>query len=376
MLGFGANNIRCGVSVCRMEAPHHNSLASFPTKENMTSRYPVFFLSLFAASALSAQCDYTPTITPTDVILCPEGSATLSTQAYDSYQWFKEGSPIAGATGQTLVVEHFADAGYMFTVQVSLDGCTATSAAVLVDGWAFLMPYVIHGGDEPLNQGPVLNFCDGDTLTLSLSPGYTENITWFRNGEAIAGETSPELFITTSGAYTVTGAPTVCPNSIQGIGLDIETQFLPLMRPDIVDLGDQICVYPVGNSTQWYLAGVSVATTDCIVPSSSGPYTAFVDYGQPCQGLSDPWMSTGIAGLNGTAMQVSPVPASTELHVSVPLGGPGEWLITDMLGRPVLRARSEGAGNAVIEITPLAPGNYLLLDAARTMQPARIVVAR
>lgn len=331
---------------------------------------------MLAASALSAQCDYTPTITPSDVILCPNETATLATQVYDSYQWLKDGSPIAGATGQTHEVEQFADAGSMFTVQVSLDGCTATSAGVLVDGWMFLLPYVIHGGDEPLNQGPVLNFCEGDTLTLSLSPGYTENITWYRNGVALPGEDSPELDITTSGAYTVAAAPTVCPNSIQGIGLEIETQFLPLMRPDIVDLGGEICVYPVGNSTQWYLAGVPVATTDCLVPTSPGPYTAFVDYGQPCQGLSDPWMSTGINGPGPAAMQVSPVPASTELHVSAPTVRFGEWLITDMLGRPVQQGRLGSVGSMTINVADLAPGNYLLVDAARTVQPTRFVVAR
>ena len=119
----------------------------------MHARTTLLIIGMSAAVAATAQCPFTPTILPSDLILCPNESGTLTTQVYDAYQWNKDGSPISGATGQTLTVDQWADAGSSFTVSATLDGCTEMSAPVLVDGWVFLLPYVMHGGDEPM--GPV-----------------------------------------------------------------------------------------------------------------------------------------------------------------------------------------------------------------------------
>ena len=56
-----------------------------------------------------AQCTFTPTISPNSVILCPNSSEVLTTEVCDSYQWYKDGSPIPGATQQTHSVSYFED---------------------------------------------------------------------------------------------------------------------------------------------------------------------------------------------------------------------------------------------------------------------------
>jgi hypothetical protein len=345
----------------------------------MTKQYAFLAFTLLAtASAATAQCTFTPTVIPDNLILCPDATDTLTTQVYDAYQWYKDGSPIPGATGQNHVVNQVNDAGSTFSVSATLDGCTEMSASVLVDGWVFLLPYVINGGDEPITTGPALEFCQGDTFTLTLSPGYTENIVWTNNGSPIAGEHDPTLIITTSGSYSVSAAPDVCPNSVMGIGVSVDVTFIPPMQPDIVDIGGQICPYPTGNSTQWYLNGQPYSTEDCITPSTPGTYSVYVDYGQNCQIMSGPWLVTGIPEQAQHAFIVAPVPAGNSVRVSwtgipSPMGG---WRLADMQGRTVMTGKFTGTHGMTLDVHALEPGNYLLLAEDTAWAPVRVAVAR
>src|SRR5215204_2072164 len=77
----------------------------------------------------SAQCPFDPTVTG-DTMLCPNTTGLLSTQVYDTYQWYKRplfGGPSAlvpGAVSQSLVVDAANDAGFYFKVEATLDTCT------------------------------------------------------------------------------------------------------------------------------------------------------------------------------------------------------------------------------------------------------------
>lgn len=326
-----------------------------------------------------AQCTFTPTIEPGTLILCPNEGGVLSTQAYSAYQWYKDGNAIAGATGQQLTVQS-DETGSSFTVAATLDGCTETSASVLVDGWMFLLPYLIHGGDEPYSTGPFGEpfFCEGDTLTLTLGQPYTENITWTNNGNPIPGETSNVLTVTTTGLYSASGAPGVCPNQIMYVGVEVGATFNTNMQPDIVDNGnDQLCAYPAGGATQWYLAGAPVDTGACITPTASGPYTVFVDYGQPCQTVSEPWITTGVDPVAATRPTLMPNPAREQLTISWPNGTAYNqgWVLRDLLGRPVLNGRVPASGTLTLDVRSLADGNYLLAPADRSWKPLQVVVS-
>src|SRR5687768_10000242 len=108
--------------------------------------YTTLLFSLIFVS-VKGQCPFDPLVTPSNLILCPNESDTLWTQVYDSYQWYKDGNPIPGATNQYYVVNQFADAGSYFSVSATDSSCTEMSPQVLVDGWAFLPPFVMHQGD-------------------------------------------------------------------------------------------------------------------------------------------------------------------------------------------------------------------------------------
>ncbi len=168
----------------------------------------------------AAQCAHNPTVTPNNLIFCPGGgSDTLWTQSYQVYQWYKDGVIQPGDTFQYRRVTHL-DAGSMFSVDATLNGCTERSPHVLVDGWVFLLPVVATDGLRfPL--------CIGDTLRLRLLPPYTVNIQWTNGGVPIPGATDDTLIVTTDGDYCVSGAPELCPAFLQQLGVILTYRFVP-----------------------------------------------------------------------------------------------------------------------------------------------------
>lgn len=167
-----------------------------------------------------AQCAHNPTVTPNNLIFCPSGSSdTLWTQSYQAYQWYKDGVLQAGDTLRYRRVTSL-DAGSMFSVDATLNGCTERSPQVMVDGWVFLPPVVATDGLRfPL--------CIGDTLWLRLLPPYGINIQWTNGGVPIPGATDDTLIVTTDGDYSVSGAPEICPNFIQQLGVILSYRFVP-----------------------------------------------------------------------------------------------------------------------------------------------------
>lgn len=202
---------------------------------------------------MSIDCNFTPTITG-NLMLCPNQTDTLYTQQYDSYQWYKKpiggsASPIPGATSQTLAIDAFNDAGYYFSVEATDDSCTEMSAEVLVDGWVFLLPTVMSTGDFTTGPNGEAIVCAGDTMYLELMQPYTTNITWYNNGTPIPGATSQILTVYTTGNYTCQGAPQICPNFIQQLGVTIEVQVI--VCTDIDEIENDVNIYP--NPADQYL---------------------------------------------------------------------------------------------------------------------------
>lgn len=237
----------------------------------------------FMPQGLHAQCSFTPTVTPNNLVLCPNSQDTLWTQAYDSYQWLKDGAPITGATGQYHIVSASVDGGSMFSAIATQGGCTDTSVEVLVDGWAFLPPFVITEGNfgiDPNTSGNAL-FCAGDSILLILGSPYTESIQWFNNGVPIPGATDDTFVVTQGGAYTVQGAPATCPSYIAtlGVSIGVDTFYAPHITPDSVALcpGAQVNLTadPSAGTYQWYKNGtvISGATSQSYMATAAASGT-------------------------------------------------------------------------------------------------------
>lgn len=351
---------------------------------HVTMRSPFTFAALALQLGLSAQCTFTPTITPAEVILCPGEGVELGTQVYASYQWYRDGQPIAGATQQTLAVDYFSDSGYSFTVLAEEDGCFEQSAPVLVDGWVFLPPYVIHEGDEPIDVGPNGEsfYCEGAFVQLSLGMPYTENITWTLNGQPIPGANEPTLVVTASGSYSASAAPSVCPSSITPLGVTVEITFVPPTQPVISEVDGQLCATPPGETYQWYLNGVAILSTNtpCIQAEEAGSYTVRVFYPNNCQVISDPYLSTAIHDQQASRPWKVLV---SEGHITVTWDGAVAlgtyWSISDVQGRSVRNGFMPMYSPLRVDVTDLPAGVYLFQAAHhhKALAPAtRFTVTR
>lgn len=325
------------------------------------NRYLTSLTGFALAIRLCAQCEFTPTISPSDLVLCPLENALLSTQVYDSYQWYREGQPIPGAMGQTLPVDYQQSSGYSFSVLAELDGCAEMSAPVLVDGWVFLPPVVMTEGDEPLGitgEGAA-QYCEGAFVQLTLGMPYTESIEWTRNGQPIDGADAPVLVVTESGSYHVSGAPAICPDYVVGLGVTVDIVFVPPTQPVITAEDGELCATPPGPGYAWYLNGVELANSNqgCIVPVAPGSYTVSVAYANGCHVPSEPYLSTGLdeaAPHRKLSVQVLSPMLRVDWTGSLAAGTP--WHITDAQGRLVRTGTLSAEGPLWVDMTGAGEG--------------------
>ena len=322
--------------------------------------------ALFLISNVAVgQCPFDPTITPDNVILCPNTQDVLTTQEYDSYQWYKDGNVLPGQTDQTLVVDAFNDSGSQFSVEATLDGCTEMSPQVLVDGWAFLPPTVMTTGAEPLyftQNGPV--YCTLDTVLLVLMLPYDINIQWTDHGVPIPGATDDTLVVQSFGQYSVSGAPSTCPDFVQDLGLWIWIGFVEPTQPDIVATGSELCASPEGESYQWYFNGAPIPGSDmpCIQAGLPGSYVVDVTYLTDCSIPSEPHLSTGMPKPQDAGARLAyPVPATDRITIAWGDGTAVQnWRLLDATGRTVLEGNVATRSPLVIDVSGLETGRYWL----------------
>lgn len=310
---------------------------------------------------VNAQCSFTPVITPDNPILCPGATDTLyTTEAFDTYQWYKNNAPIPGATKRFLVVHQYEDAGSLFKVEVTRDGCTAFSKRVLVDGWAFLPPFIIESGDvgiyDPYKNALVE--CPEDTLVLTMGDPYTTHVQWYNNSVPIPGANNKDYLVTKKGSYTACGAPAVCPDYVQcELVYPINVVF-DKPHATITQRNDTLFASPA-KQYQWFFYGRKIpgANSNYLLPQRNGSYTVAISDKYTCNDLSDPYVFSG-SGVN--AVSVSPNPVHDVLHLTIRSGDASRVIITDMFGNQVMQLTVSGpALNA--SVSSLHTGTYRVL---------------
>ena len=150
-------------------------------------------------------------IAATETEICVGGEITLTANLNNwntpnmQYQWYDNGSVIAGATSLTYTVVPTSGAhAYTFTAEQLNSLCHATSNTVTVN--VANDPTIVVNSDLP----PTRTLCDGRsvTFTATVSGGVTggEVFTWYRNGEVIPGAVSA---VYTETPHAISDYPTV-----------------------------------------------------------------------------------------------------------------------------------------------------------------------
>ncbi len=212
----------------------------------------ITFFALAFYNFILAQCDHNPTIEG-DFILCPSEINQISTQKYDSYQWFKKSfngtdwELIPGETSQFLDVVQGVDDLFYFKVDATLNGCTESTPEVLIDSWVFAGMVVESTGNYTFEEG-FFNVCLGESITFTVLMPYNTNMQWYKDGVSIPGENGVSLTLSEideSGFYFVEGAPEECPEYITnpGVSLPVLIRDCTLSTNDNF-LSSQVKLYP------------------------------------------------------------------------------------------------------------------------------------
>ena len=206
---------------------------------------------------LQAQCNHNPTITnpnllqleqPTIMLCGPQETAVLSTQVYDSYQWYRKDYVFApdvpqwvaipGATSQTLTIVGETDLLSQFKVAATLNGCTEESPEIIIDAYAFSSPsiqvYITANSYQIVydDMGGIdhVDVCNGSSVLLKdTHPAQNGVHTWFKclpsttppastDPCVIPGATGDEITITTTGVYGFYACTEICPNTCMYAG--------------------------------------------------------------------------------------------------------------------------------------------------------------
>jgi hypothetical protein len=215
----------------------------------------------------------TPTITPGGpTTFCAGGSVTLTSSSATGNQWYLDGNPLGGATGQ----QYSATATGSYTVIVTTSGCpSAPSAATNVTvNPAPATPTITPGGPT--------SFCTGGSVALTSSSATGNQ--WYLDGNPIGGETNQTNVATATGSYTVIVTALGCP-SAPSAATAVTVNPVPATPtitpggPTTFCAGGSVTLTS-SNATgnQWYLDGnpIGGATNQQYSATATGSYTVIV----------------------------------------------------------------------------------------------------
>ncbi|MCF7568026.1 gliding motility-associated C-terminal domain-containing protein [Sabulilitoribacter arenilitoris] len=166
-----------------------------------------------------------------------QGSTTLSSINGLSYQWYKDGEEILGATNQMYMTNESGE----FSVDVDLGDCM-TSASISLDGIGFTSQIDVDLEDVNIIE-------DNQTLLATITTtASSPEFKWYLNDVLIATETGNSYEINESGNYKVEIAQTV------GCVSTKEFQFIVrLAFPNVADIPNLISPNGDGINDTWVI---------------------------------------------------------------------------------------------------------------------------
>lgn len=285
-------------------------------------------------------------ITPSgSVVLCSSGSVTLTTNTAPglSYQWYKGGVAITGATSSSLVVTNTTGLGAgSYTVNVAITSSPACNSTTTT-------PTVVSLSPTPaasFTAGSTTTFCVGDSVLLTYNGTTGVGLQWNLNGAPLTGATAGTYLAKVGGSYTVTATTGAgCSDTSAATAVTVN----PLPTVSITAAGPtaicslssvNLCAATGFVTYQWKFNGSNIATGAngaCYSANATGNYTVTVSDNNGCVNTSVP-----------VGVLVNPLPAvSTNPTDTITICGGTTTTIT---GAPCSNTTytyqwSNGAGN-------------------------------
>ena len=221
-----------------------------------------------------------------NIVLLPGQNSTLSVSTDASsptYQWYKDGSPVAGATSASLVVSDTETGTYFARVTLSGGACTSTSldseSTVVVTPASFELivdyatSYVACENTSIALEVTTINAVDagGNKTDVTTAIQNDFSYQWKLNGANVAGATSSSISLTDpteNGTYNVDG--TISTYSSTSNNLTVEllvNETLTINSTGLVSCGpaEPITISTTtdlsGETFTWYRNGTDIGVT-------------------------------------------------------------------------------------------------------------------
>ncbi|MDZ4756635.1 MAG: T9SS type A sorting domain-containing protein [Bacteroidota bacterium] len=310
-------------------------------------------------SVIVIQSPYSFVKQPSTSSTCPGDSILLNatTLTGATYQWQYNGNDISGATDSMFYAKLQGD----YSVKVAnTNGCTSVSINSI-------SLFFTGGPDPKVSYSGSNDFCEGDSLMLTVTSSSPQSFQWRKNGVDISGETGQIYIAKASGKYSCFVVNTL---GCSGASSDTTVTVNPKPVPTITRAGNILSsTTATGWSYQWYLGttAISGATSKDYSPPSTGVYMVTVTDANGCVGSSSAFSYIGIAfpAMMGSA-NIWPNPSTGEFNLVLNLNNNQRvsLKVVDMLGKTVLdmgvNNLQKGINNININLNEAPKGVYFL----------------
>lgn len=295
-------------------------------------------------------------IQPTAQSACVGGSFTItSSSPGNSYQWYQNGTAIAGATDSAYTKSPAAltDTGHYYVVASNCLGSSNSDT---------IMVHIDTMANDTILQASPVSFCQNDTTTLTVNNvnGYT--YTWLSGGTVIPGATASSYGVTAAGTYKVIVTNNSCIDTSTGVVANM----LPAPVPIVNTVNFVLSVVGSYSTYQWYRNGVAIsgATNSTYTWSLPGHYTVVVTDANGCKGTSAiHTLAVNNVTANGDLLHVDPNPAQSFVNITISdaslLNSNARIWITDVTGK-VQNTIIPAATKTTVDISMLPSGVYFV----------------
>jgi hypothetical protein len=222
-----------------------------------------------------------------NIVLLPGQNSTLSVSTDASsptYQWYKDGSPVAGATSASLLVSDTETGTYFARVTLSGGACTSTSldseSTVVVTPASFELivdyatSYVACESTSITLEVTTINAVDagGNKTDVTTAIQNDFSYQWKLNGANVAGATSSSISLTTpteNGTYSLDGTISTYSSTSNNVTVELlVNEALTINSTGLVSCGpsEPITISTTtdlsGETFTWYRNGTDLGVTN------------------------------------------------------------------------------------------------------------------